>query len=222
MKKLITLLKEEKEIIQLLAKEEQKQKNLDEVSHEQSARLYKKKYYVEESSQMVFKLYNQINMYEEAKENLTVKQRKYLKSMVIVDCLLLLLASGLSVATTLPFSTYILMALASLTQIPLYHLYINKEKKILTKFNISKLREQLEYNQNNLKDLRKQKEDLAYQNQITNQSLDISNNRLKQLQNALERIEKEKSQIEIPIEYHEEVIKEPVKSSKVLTKKKNI
>ena len=215
MKKLITLLNEEKEIIQLLAKEEQKQKNLDEVSHEQSARLYKKKYYVEESSQMVFKLYNQINMYEEAKENLTVKQRKYLKSMVIVDCLLLLLASGLSVATTLPFSTYILMALASLTQ-------INKEKKILTKFNISKLREQLEYNQNNLKDLRKQKEDLAYQNQITNQSLDISNNRLKQLQNALERIEKEKSQIEIPIEYHEEVIKEPVKSSKVLTKKKNI
>ena len=139
-----------------------------------------------------------------------------------MDCLLLLLASGLSVATTLPFSTYILMALASLTQIPLYHLYINKEKKILTKFNISKLREQLEYNQNNLKDLRKQKEDLAYQNQITNQSLDISNNRLKQLQNALERIEKEKSQIEIPIEYHEEVIKEPVKSSKVLTKKKNI
>ena len=96
------------------------------------------------------------------------------------------------------------------------------ESKDIVSENISKLREQLEYNQNNLKDLRKQKEDLAYQNQITNQSLDISNNRLKQLQNALERIEKEKSQIEIPIEYHEEVIKEPVKSSKVLTKKKNI
>ena len=218
MQELIALLKQEKDIKQLIEQEEMKQSRLEKTFHEQNTTIYKNNSVIQEQTQKKQRLSQQQTIYENANEKYHLKQKQYVQFIILFNLILLILSPMMQIMTQLGVVLYIGLALIAILQIPGYYLYLYKENKTLKQYNIHELISNIKEISKELDKISEKQNNIKTTNKQIEQALLQSKQRLLQLNQALTRIEEQKNNIIFSVEYEETMLPEEKTYQKKISK----
>lgn len=205
MQELIALLKQEKDIKQLIEQEKMKQSRLEKTFHEQNTTIYKNNSVIQEQTQKKQRLSQQQTIYENANEKYHLKQKQYIQFVILFNLILLIISPMMQIITQLGMVLYIGLALIAILQIPCYCLYLYKENKTLKQYNIHELTSNIKEISKELDKISEKQNNIKKTNEQIEQALLQSKQRLLQLNEALTRIEDKKNTIIFSAEYEETI-----------------
>lgn len=218
MQELIALLKQEKDIKQLIEQEKMKQSRLEKTFHEQNTTIYKNNSVIQEQTQKKQRLSQQQTIYENANEKYHLKQKQYIQFVILFNLILLIISPMMQIITQLGMVLYIGLALIAILQIPGYYLYLYKENKTLKQYNIHELISNIKEISKELGEISEKQNDIKTTNKQIEQALLQSKQRLLQLNQALTRIEEQKNNIIFSVEYEETILPEEKTYQKKISK----
>lgn len=218
MQELIALLKQEKDIKQLIEQEKMKQSRLEKTFHEQNTTIYKNNSVIQEQTQKKQRLSQQQTIYENANEKYHLKQKQYIQFIILFNLILLILSPMMQIITQLGMVLYIGLALIAILQIPCYCLYLYKENKTLKQYNIHELTSNIKEISKELDKISEKQNNIKKTNEQIEQALLQSKQRLLQLNQALTRIEEQKNNIIFSVEYEETILPEEKTYQKKISK----
>lgn len=218
MQELIALLKQEKDIKQLIEQEKMKQSRLEKTFHEQNTTIYKNNSVIQEQTQKKQRLSQQQTIYENANEKYHLKQKQYVQFIILFNLILLILSPMIQIMTQLGMVLYIGLALIAILQIPGYYLYLYKENKTLKQYNIHELISNIKEISKELDKISEKQNNIKTTNKQIEQALLQSKQRLLQLNQALTRIEEQKNNIIFSVEYEETILPEEKTYQKKISK----
>lgn len=218
MQELIALLKQEKDIKQLIEQEKMKQSRLEKTFHEQNTTIYKNNSVIQEQTQKKQRLSQQQTIYENANEKYHLKQKQYIQFVILFNLILLILSPMMQIITQLGMVLYIGLALIAILQIPCYCLYLYKENKTLKQYNIHELTSNIKEISKELDKISEKQNNIKKTNEQIEQALLQSKQRLLQLNQALTRIEEQKNNIIFSVEYEETTLPEEKTYQKKISK----
>lgn len=218
MQELIALLKQEKDIKQLIEQEKMKQSRLEKTFHEQNTTIYKNNSVIQEQTQKKQRLSQQQTIYENANEKYHLKQKQYVQFIILFNLILLILSPMMQIITQLGMVLYIGLALIAILQIPCYCLYLYKENKTLKQYNIHELTSNIKEISKELDKISEKQNNIKKTNEQIEQALLQSKQRLLQLNQALTRIEEQKNNIIFSVEYEETILPEEKTYQKKISK----
>ena len=218
MQELIALLKQEKDIKQLIEQEKMKQSRLEKTFHEQNTTIYKNNSVIQEQTQKKQRLSQQQTIYENANEKYHLKQKQYIQFVILFNLILLIISPMMQIMTQLGMVLYIGLALIAILQIPGYYLYLYKENKTLKQYNIHELTSNIKEISKELDKISEKQNNIKKTNEQIEQALLQSKQRLLQLNQALTRIEEQKNNIIFSVEYEETILPEEKTYQKKISK----
>jgi len=218
MQELIALLKQEKDIKQLIEQEKMKQSRLEKTFHEQNTTIYKNNSVIQEQTQKKQRLSQQQTIYENANEKYHLKQKQYIQFVILFNLILLIISPMMQIITQLGMVLYIGLALIAILQIPGYYLYLYKENKTLKQYNIHELISNIKEISKELDKISEKQNNIKTTNKQIEQALLQSKQRLLQLNQALTRIEEQKNNIIFSVEYEESILPEEKTYQKRISK----
>lgn len=218
MQELIALLKQEKDIKQLIEQEKMKQSRLEKTFHEQNTTIYKNNSVIQEQTQKKQRLSQQQTIYENANEKYHLKQKQYIQFVILFNLILLIISPMIQIMTQLGMVLYIGLALIAILQIPCYCLYLYKENKTLKQYNIHELTSNIKEISKELDKISEKQNNIKKTNEQIEQALLQSKQRLLQLNQALTRIEEQKNNIIFSVEYEETILPEEKTYQKKISK----
>ncbi len=218
MQELIALLKQEKDIKQLIEQEKMKQSRLEKTFHEQNTTIYKNNSVIQEQTQKKQRLSQQQTIYENANEKYHLKQKQYIQFVILFNLILLIISPMMQIMTQLGMVLYIGLALIAILQIPCYCLYLYKENKTLKQYNIHELTSNIKEISKELDKISEKQNNIKKTNEQIEQALLQSKQRLLQLNQALTRIEEQKNNIIFSVEYEETILPEEKTYQKKISK----
>lgn len=218
MQELIALLKQEKDIKQLIEQEKLKQSRLEKTFHEQNTTIYKNNSVIQEQTQKKQRLSQQQTIYENANEKYHLKQKQYIQFVILFNLILLIISPMMQIMTQLGMVLYIGLALIAILQIPCYCLYLYKENKTLKQYNIHELTSNIKEISKELDKISEKQNNIKKTNEQIEQALLQSKQRLLQLNQALTRIEEQKNNIIFSVEYEETILPEEKTYQKKISK----
>lgn len=218
MQELIALLKQEKDIKQLIEQEKMKQSRLEKTFHEQNTTIYKNNSVIQEQTQKKQRLSQQQTIYENANEKYHLKQKQYIQFVILFNLILLIISPMMQIITQLGMVLYIGLALIAILQIPCYCLYLYKENKTLKQYNIHELTSNIKEISKELDKISEKQNNIKKTNEQIEQALLQSKQRLLQLNQALTRIEEQKNNIIFSVEYEETMLPEEKTYQKKISK----
>ncbi len=218
MQELIALLKQEKDIKQLIEQEKMKQSRLEKTFHEQNTTIYKNNSVIQEQTQKKQRLSQQQTIYENANEKYHLKQKQYIQFVILFNLILLIISPMMQIITQLGMVLYIGLALIAILQIPCYCLYLYKENKTLKQYNIHELTSNIKEISKELDKISEKQNNIKKTNEQIEQALLQSKQRLLQLNQALTRIEEQKNNIIFSVEYEETILPEEKTYQKKISK----
>ena len=218
MQELIALLKQEKDIKQLIEQEKMKQSRLEKTFHEQNTTIYKNNSVIQEKNQKKQRLSQQQTIYENANEKYHLKQKQYIQFVILFNLILLIISPMMQIMTQLGMVLYIGLALIAILQIPCYCLYLYKENKTLKQYNIHELTSNIKEISKELDKISEKQNNIKKTNEQIEQALLQSKQRLLQLNQALTRIEEQKNNIIFSVEYEETILPEEKTYQKKISK----
>ena len=218
MQELIALLKQEKDIKQLIEQEKMKQSRLEKTFHEQNTTIYKNNSVIQEQTQKKQRLSQQQTIYENANEKYHLKQKQYIQFVILFNLILLIISPMMQIITQLGMVLYIGLALIAILQIPCYCLYLYKENKTLKQYNIHELTSNIKEISKELDKFSEKQNNIKKTNEQIEQALLQSKQRLLQLNQALTRIEEQKNNIIFSVEYEETILPEEKTYQKKISK----
>ena len=218
MQELIALLKQEKDIKQLIEQEKMKQSRLEKTFHEQNTTIYKNNSVIQEQTQKKQRLSQQQTIYENANEKYHLKQKQYIQFVILFNLILLIISPMMQIITQLGMVLYIGLALIAILQIPCYCLYLYKENKTLKQYNIHELTSNIKEISKELDKISEKQNNIKKTNEQIEQALLQSKQRLLQLNQALTRIEEQKTNIIFSVEYEETSLPEEKTYQKKISK----
>lgn len=218
MQELIALLKQEKDIKQLIEQEKMKQSRLEKTFHEQNTTIYKNNSVIQEQTQKKQRLSQQQTIYENANEKYHLKQKQYIQFVILFNLILLIISPMMQIITQLGMVLYIGLALIAILQIPCYCLYLYKENKTLKQYNIHELTSNIKEISKELDKISEKQNNIKKTNEQIEQALLQSKQRLLQLNQALTRIEEQKNNIIFSVEYEETILPEEKTYQKRISK----
>lgn len=218
MQELIALLKQEKDIKQLIEQEKMKQSRLEKTFHEQNTTIYKNNSVIQEQTQKKQRLSQQQTIYENANEKYHLKQKQYIQFVILFNLILLIISPMMQIITQLGMVLYIGLALIAILQIPGYYLYLYKENKTLKQYNIHELTSNIKEISKELDKISEKQNNIKKTNEQIEQALLQSKQRLLQLNQALTRIEEQKNNIIFSVEYEETILPEEKTYQKKISK----
>jgi len=218
MQELIALLKQEKDIKQLIEQEKMKQSRLEKTFHEQNTTIYKNNSVIQEQTQKKQRLSQQQTIYENANEKYHLKQKQYIQFVILFNLILLIISPMMQIMTQLGMVLYIGLALIAILQIPCYCLYLYKENKTLRQYNIHELTSNIKEISKELDKISEKQNNIKKTNEQIEQALLQSKQRLLQLNQALTRIEEQKNNIIFSVEYEETTLPEEKTYQKKISK----
>lgn len=218
MQELIALLKQEKDIKQLIEQEKMKQSRLEKTFHEQNTTIYKNNSVIQEQTQKKQRLSQQQTLYENANEKYHLKQKQYIQFVILFNLILLIISPMMQIITQLGMVLYIGLALIAILQIPCYCLYLYKENKTLKQYNIHELTSNIKKISKELDKISEKQNNIKKTNEQIEQALLQSKQRLLQLNQALTRIEEQKNNIIFSVEYEETILPEEKTYQKKISK----
>lgn len=218
MQELIALLKQEKDIKQLIEQEKMKQSRLEKTFHEQNTTIYKNNSVIQEQTQKKQRLSQQQTIYENANEKYHLKQKQYIQFVILFNLILLIISPMMQIITQLGMVLYIGLALIAILQIPCYCLYLYKENKTLRQYNIHELTSNIKEISKELDKISEKQNNIKKTNEQIEQALLQSKQRLLQLNQALTRIEEQKNNIIFSVEYEETILPEEKTYQKRISK----
>lgn len=218
MQELIALLKQEKDIKQLIEQEKMKQSRLEKTFHEQNTTIYKNNSVIQEQTQKKQRLSQQQTIYENANEKYHLKQKQYIQFVILFNLILLIISPMMQIITQLGMVLYIGLALIAILQIPGYYLYLYKENKTLKQYNIHELISNIKEISKELDKISEKQNNIKTTNKQIEQALLQSKQRLLQLNQALTRIEEQKNNIIFSVEYEETILPEEKTYQKKISK----
>lgn len=218
MQELIALLKQEKDIKQLIEQEKMKQSRLEKTFHEQNTTIYKNNSVIQEQTQKKQRLSQQQTIYENANEKYHLKQKQYIQFVILFNLILLIISPMMQIMTQLGMVLYIGLALIAILQIPCYCLYLYKENKTLRQYNIHELTSNIKEISKELDKISEKQNNIKKTNEQIEQALLQSKQRLLQLNQALTRIEEQKNNIIFSVEYEETILPEEKTYQKKISK----
>lgn len=218
MNELIALLRQEKDIKQLIEQEKMKQSRLEKTFHEQNTTIYKNNSVIQEQTQKKQRLSQQQTIYENANEKYHLKQKQYIQFVILFNLILLIISPMMQIITQLGMVLYIGLALIAILQIPCYCLYLYKENKTLKQYNIHELTSNIKEISKELDKISEKQNNIKKTNEQIEQALLQSKQRLLQLNQALTRIEEQKNNIIFSVEYEETILPEEKTYQKKISK----
>lgn len=218
MQELIALLKQEKDIKQLIEQEKMKQSRLEKTFHEQNTTIYKNNSVIQEQTQKKQRLSQQQTIYENANEKYHLKQKQYIQFVILFNLILLIISPMIQIMTQLGMVLYIGLALIAILQIPGYYLYLYKENKTLKQYNIHELTSNIKEISKELDKISEKQNNIKKTNEQIEQALLQSKQRLLQLNQALTRVEEQKNNIIFSVEYEETILPEEKTYQKKISK----
>ena len=218
MQELIALLKQEKDIKQLIEQEKMKQSRLEKTFNEQNNTIYKNNSVIQEQTQKKQRLSQQQTIYENANEKYHLKQKQYVQFIILFNLILLIISPMIQIMTQLGMVLYIGLALIAILQIPCYCLYLYKENKTLKQYNIHELTSNIKEISKELDKISEKQNNIKKTNEQIEQALLQSKQRLLQLNQALTRIEEQKNNIIFSVEYEETILPEEKTYQKKISK----
>lgn len=218
MRELIALLRQEKDIKEMIKQEKIKQERLENTCHEQNISIYKNNSFIQEQTQKREQLYQQQTLYQNTYHKFTSKQKQYYKFIILLDFILFIIAPIVSIVTQLGMAVYIIFAIIAFLQIPSYHLYLYKENKILKQYNNQEITSNINEISKELDDIEQKQKTMEIEQKGFQHILIQSKKRLSQLNDALKRIEEQKNDIIFSAEYEETILTEKKTYQKKISK----
>ena len=224
MQELIALLKKEQEIQGKMITENKKLEKMKSIRQMQYVNIYKINNEIQEMCAKLRQLNMDKQTYQKAQTNITQKQKSYLQLMTILNIILLILATTLAFLTSIGITSYMVAAIVALLEIPVYHLYILKDRNTLKQTNIDELHKESQEINEALSELKKHQRIIEQENHRLETEYKNTQRHLQQLHHLLEQINEQKEQFTQSEDViAPPIVKEPVKvHTKTKRKKKPI
>ena len=224
MQELIALLKKEQEIQGKMITENKKLEKMKSIRQMQYVNIYKINNEIQEMCAKLRQLNMDKQTYQKAQTHISQKQKSYLQLMTILNIILLILATTLAFLTSIGITSYMVAAIVALLEIPVYHLYILKDRNTLKQTNIDELHKESQEINEALSELKKHQRIIEQENQRLETEYKNTQRHLQQLHHLLEQINEQKEQFTQSEDViAPPIVKEPVKvHTKTKRKKKPI